>query len=131
MAKGVPNRSTKPGKTANAGNKGPVVGYGDKGKAFHSQKNYNQSKSGQAHAKNPALSVKPVGKGKQGNVFFSTAKFNASKSGPMATKTHGPIALSSGQQAHMMTAEAAKPAPKIAAHVNAMPKSIMRAPRSK
>lgn len=56
---------------AGKGGKGPVVGYGDKGKAFHNQKNYNQSKSGQAHAKNPNLSKAPLAYGKKGNAFFS------------------------------------------------------------
>jgi hypothetical protein len=70
MAKGVPNRGTKPGIV---GGKAPVVGYGQKGHVFHNQKNYNQSMEGNRHAKNPALSTKPVGYGKQGNAFFSKA----------------------------------------------------------
>jgi hypothetical protein len=70
----------KAGKPGGKGKgKGPVVGYGEKGKAFHDVKKYNQSESGQRHAKNPALSTKPVGKGVDGNVFFSKAKYTAAQ----------------------------------------------------
>jgi hypothetical protein len=78
MAKGAP----KP-------NKGVPVGYGDKGKAFYTKKAYNQSDSGQRHAKNPNLSTKPVGKGADGNVFFNKAKYAASNAGRLAQGTGG------------------------------------------
>ena len=83
MAGRLPKRTTSPGKgpVQKKAAKGPVVGYGDKGKAFHNQTKYNQSKSGQAHAANPNLSKKPVGYGKNGNAFFSAAKYEASKAG--------------------------------------------------
>jgi hypothetical protein len=121
--KGAPRKGGGSGRVAGS----KPVGYGDKGKAFYNPAKYNASKSGQAHAKNPSLSTKPVGKGAKGNVFFSKAKFNASKSGPMNTKTHGPIALSAGQQAHFAHAEVAKatPVPKAPAGMKANP--VMRA----
>jgi hypothetical protein len=75
MAKGTPKR---------AGGKAPVVGYGEKGNAFHNVAKYNQSESGQRHAKNPALSKTPVGKGAEGNVFFSKAAYRKSQAGQLA-----------------------------------------------
>jgi hypothetical protein len=67
---------------SNAGKPAKPVGYGQKGHAFHSTKNYNQSMEGQRHAKNPALSTKPVGYGAKGNAFFSKAAMNHAKSTP-------------------------------------------------
>jgi hypothetical protein len=113
---------------------GKTVGYGLKGGKFKNQAKYNASKSGQMHAKNPNLSVKPIATGKEGNVFFSPGKYAASPSGrhtprPAGLPTGGPPqAHSAGQRAHFATAEVSKatPTPKTPAGMKPMPVQAAR-----
>jgi hypothetical protein len=107
--------------------KGPAVGYGLKGGVFKSKAKYNASKSGQMHAKNPSLSVKPVGTGAQGNKFFSKSNYANSPTGKL-NGVGGPSKMphSAGQQAHFATAEVSKAIPKAVTPAGMNPVAVVR-----
>jgi hypothetical protein len=138
----VPSGGKKSGGGASA-KKGPIVGYGQHGKAFYNIEKYHQSKSGRAHAAaaeaGHPLSKKPVGYGEKGKAFFNAAKYANSKAGRALDGTHSSVGgrpvnpqphTSPSAAAHYSVAEVSKPTPRATTHPAMAPKTI-RAPRMK